>query len=99
MANTHDLGDLVRVTAEFRDPSTNAYIEPTIVKLSVKTPDGTVTTYVYDTDASMKRTDIGQYYSDLNANAAGRWYYRWWSTGTGQAADENYFDVEAAEAV
>lgn len=97
--NTHDYGDLVRVSAEFRDAETEALIDPTAVKLSVRNPSGTVTTYTYGDDDALLRTETGKYEQDVSADEAGRWYYRWWSTGDGQAAEERSFEVRPAQAV
>jgi hypothetical protein len=109
--NIHDLGDLVRVasfeydddgvaiaTTGFQDLA-GTLLDPTVVKLSFKTPAGVTTTYIYGTDAQLVKVSTGKYYVDLNANAAGTWYYRWWATGTGQAAEERQFVVRDAETV
>lgn len=95
----HDLGDLVRVEATFTDAATDAAIDPTAVKLSYRTPGGTTTTLVYGTDAALVKDGVGEYHVDIDANAAGTWYYRWWSTGTGQAAKEEQFVIREARAV
>ena len=97
--NIHDLGDLVRVSAEFRDAETEALIDPDVVKLSVRTPSGVVTTYVYGADDALDRTEMGKYEQDVSADEAGRWFYRWWSTGEGQASEERSFEVRPAQAV
>jgi len=36
---------------------------------------------------------VGSYYTDVVATDAGIWYYRFYSTGTGQAAGETSFRV------
>jgi len=35
----------------------------------------------------------------INVNQAGFWFYRWWSTGFGQAAQEKEFKVRTAQAM
>ena len=97
--NIHDLGDLVRVSATFKDAETEDELDPTEVSLSVCTPDGEVVTYVYDTDAEVVKEDVGMYYADLDANQTGTWFYRWWSTGTGQASEEGRFTVRGLNAI
>lgn len=95
MANTYDKGDLVKVTGTFTDPDSNdALIDPTVVKVSVKEPDGTTTTYTYGTDAECVKVSTGLYKLEINCDAPGTWHYRWWSTGTGQAAEPDEFIVE-----
>lgn len=97
--NTHDLGDLVRVSGSFRDAILGGAIDPDVVKLSVRSPDGTVTTYTHGTDAEVVKDQVGEYHADINADQSGTCYYRWWSTGEGQAAEENRFVVREARAV
>lgn len=99
MPNTHDLGDLVRVEATFTDSVLGTAVDPDVVKLSVKSPDDVVTTYVYLTDAEIVKDAVGEYHADIDVDQAGDWFYRWWSTGDGQAAEEKRFKVRAAEAV
>ncbi|CAK0775265.1 conserved hypothetical protein [Gammaproteobacteria bacterium] len=99
MANKYELGDLVRVKGTWTDPNnSNAAIDPDVVKCSVRAPSGTVTTYTFGTDAALTKVSTGVYQMDINANAAGIWSYRWFSTGAGQAADERYFEVSVAYA-
>ncbi len=97
--NIHDLGDVVRVSATFTDADTDSVIDPDVVKLSVRTPAGIVTTYTYGVGGNVVKEAVGQYYSVINANQAGFWFYRWWSTGFGQAAKENEFKVRIAQAL
>jgi hypothetical protein len=98
--NTHARGQLVRVRGTFRDPeNANAVIDPSVVKLSIKNPAGTVTTYTYGTGDTIVKDSTGKYKAEIDANAAGEWHYRWWSTGTAQAAEEGKFQVSEAEAV
>lgn len=98
-ANTYDVGDLVRVSTVFTDAILEGAIDPDVVKLSVKTPDGDVVTYVYGTDAIVERDSLGNFHADLDVDQSGTWVYRWWSTGDGQGASENYFKVREAQAV
>jgi len=97
--NKHDLGDLVKVTGTFTDPDNgDAVIDPTVVKLSYRNPAGTVTTWTYG-GGEITKDSTGNYSANIDANVAGRWFYRWWSTGTGAAAEEKSFNVLAAKAV
>ena len=92
MAN-FDKGDLVRCTGTFTDIA-GAVTDPTAVYFQVTNPAGTKVSYVYGTDAALVKSSSGIYYVDVDAASAGRWYYRFYSTGTGQAADEQLFDVD-----
>ncbi len=95
---THDLGDLVRVSVEFRNTSGDL-ADPTAVNMSQRTPAGVTTTYIYSTDAELVKDSTGKYHVDVSASEAGVWYYRFFSTGTGQAAEERQFKVRPAVAV
>ena len=94
--NTYDKGDLVRCSGAFTDGAGDA-IDPVTVVFKYKDPGGNVTTLTYGTDAALKRSSVGNYYVDVDANASGSWYYRFESTGSGQAADEYGFDVPKSE--
>jgi RPA family protein len=87
---TYDKGDLVRVTGTFTNAAGTA-IDPTMVKFQVLNPAGTTTTYTYGVDAALVKSAVGVYYVDISADVTGIYYYRFYSTGTGQAADEGQF--------
>lgn len=89
----YDIGDLVRCTGTFA--SSGANVNPSAVLFKVKTPAGTITTYTYGTDVALVRDSTGIYHVDVDATEAGEWTYRFWSTGTGQAAAEGQFIVKA----
>ncbi len=92
MANTYEKGDAVRCSAAFTT-SAGVAADPTAVYFQFRTPGGTTTTYTYGVDASLVKSSTGNYYVDVNANAVGQWAYRFYSTGTGQSADEDIFTV------
>lgn len=97
--NTHDLGDRVRVSAVFRRVSDGEAIDPTVVSISVRDPEGVVTTKVYGTDEDVIKDSVGNYHYDVDVDQAGTWYYRWFSTGAGKAGAEQLFNVDIAKAV
>lgn len=90
-------GDLARVSGTIAG---TANLDPTAVFAQVRNPAGSVTTYEYGVDAEVNKSAVGVYYIDVNLNIAGTWYYRFYSTGTGQAvaadqslvAHESIFD-------
>ena len=90
-------GDLVRVTGTFTNSGGTA-IDPTTVFFSYTSPAGATTTLQYNVDGTVIRSATGIYYVDVSATAAGRWYWRWYATGTGQAATNGEFHVEAVAA-
>jgi hypothetical protein len=89
----YQVGDLVRVAAVWTN-SAGAPTDPTAVFAQTKAPDGTVTELEYNADVALVKDSTGNYHVDIDANAAGIWRYRFYSTGTGQGANEGYFVVE-----
>jgi hypothetical protein len=88
----YDLGDLVKVSGAFTDADDVAQ-DPAAVYVQIKTPAGTVTSYQYGVDADVVKAGTGSYYINVDADEVGLWDYRWYSTGSGQAADEGQFRV------
>jgi len=86
-----DVGDKVRLTAVFKDSDGNE-IDPTAVAAEVKDPSGNTDSYTYD-PGDIVKSATGTYYVDIDIDEAGTWYYRFYSTGTGKAAEESYFVV------
>lgn len=97
MTNVYDLGDLVQVNSTFTDQD-DAPADPEAVFCAVRTPSGDVTTYEYGQDAELVKDDTGVYHLNIDANESGFWHYRWYATGTGQAAAEKTFWVNKAQA-
>ena len=95
MANaTYNIGDLVRVTGTVAG---TVNVDPGTVYGQYKTPAGSVTTYEYNVDAELVRSALGIYYFDVDLDTVGTWNYRFYSTGTGQAAsDDNTIVVKAS---
>lgn len=102
------LGTLVMLSATFTRPPTDEEIDdgtavdaddwqpvdPTTVTAKVKDPSGTITEHAYaDSPADIIREDVGVYRLDITPDAAGTWYFRFASTGDGQAAGEHNFVI------
>jgi hypothetical protein len=89
--NSYDVGDLVRLSATFEvsDVATN----PTATTFKIKVPSGTVTTYVYGTDAQLVRDSTGHFHVDWSVTESGPHYWRMAGTGSAQAAEESAFFV------
>lgn len=85
-------GAVVRVTGAFTDPAGEP-VDPSTVRFQYRAGGGEVTTLVYGQDAGLVRDEEGQYHADIPAAEPGRYYWRWESTGTGQAAEEGEFEV------
>lgn len=95
MANTYQKGDLVRCSAAFTNSAGSA-VDPAAVRCQYKDPSGNTTSLLYGTDAALVKDSTGNYHADVDADEAGKWYYRFYSTGSGQAADEDTFTVQAS---
>ena len=96
MANNYDKGDLIRVTGTFTD-SDGAAQDPTAVLCKYTDPGDNTTTLTYGVDAELVKSAVGIYYVDVDADESGDWWYRFYSTGTGQAAAEGFFRVEESK--
>lgn len=73
--------------------------DPTTLTFKLLSPSGVTTTYVYGTDAQVVKTSTGDYYVDVIPDVAGRWHYRWVSTGTAAGAQEGNFVVMSSQFV
>jgi hypothetical protein len=87
-------GAQVTCSAVFQNTAGTA-IDPTSVNFQVTSPAGTVTAYTYGSDTQLVKDSTGHYHVDVSASVDGVWAYRFYSTGTGQAASEATFVVES----
>lgn len=90
--NTYDVGDVVRLSVEFKNQA-GAYIDPGGVVVKVRTPGGATSTYTYGVDAAVIKDAVGQYHMDVAANLEGTWYFRWEGLTTNKGASESAFVV------
>ena len=96
MANTYDIGDVVRLTGTFT--VSGSATDPTTITLKVKPGGGTLLSYTYAAGEITKST-TGVYYKDIPITAAGVWYYNWTSTGAVATAEEGFFFVREKQTV
>lgn len=69
-------------------------IDPDTVAAQVKDPAAAVTDHAYlDSPGDIVRDAIGEYHLDVTPSVPGKWYFRFESTGVGQAANEHTFTV------
>jgi hypothetical protein len=94
--NIHDIGDLVRITGTL-ETADGTNVDPTALVCKVENASGTVTTYTYGVDPFPVKSAVGVYYVDYTPTVAGSHYYKFISTGTGQAVDEGRFVVRVSE--
>lgn len=97
MANsTFNVGDKVRLSATAKQVSTATAVDPTAVFVVIETPAGVKTIYQYGVDAALIKSSVGSYYIDVDLSQRGVWHYRFYSTGTGQAAGDDKTLVASA---
>jgi hypothetical protein len=95
-AGPYDIGDLVTVSAEFRDAD-GALADPTTVVCKIKDGAGTETSYTYGIDDELVKDEVGLYHLDVSIEISGTFYYRFRGTGAAQAAEEGEFEVDESE--
>jgi hypothetical protein len=88
-------GDLVRLTAKFATLA-GTPIDPDEVFVQVKLPDNTIRELKFGADPEVVRDSAGVYHYDLSLDVPGQYFYRWYSTGMGQAADWSGFTVRSS---
>lgn len=94
LPNTYDIGDAVRCSITFAVSGTAT--DPTTVTARVKTPTGTINSYVYGVDSALVKDGIGTYHLDVYPNVAGTWAYRFEGTGAAWSATETTFNVRGS---
>jgi hypothetical protein len=87
MANDYDLGDVARVSVEFTDHLTGAFVDPALVKVKVTSPSLVITTYTHPT-AEIVKDAVGKYRTDVFLDEPGEWVVRWEGRTTNRAAEE-----------
>lgn len=95
--NSYDKGDLLRLSGTFLDASSGEVTDPQNVFLQYKNPVGVIVTLTYGVDAALIRNSTGFYYADISLTSSGSWWYRFYSTGEGQAAGEDKFFVRDSQ--
>lgn len=90
----YDSGDTVRVSAIFSDSGGTA-LDPAVVKFQCLADALQIlTTLTHGVDAALVKEATGHYYVDIDSTESpGSWRWRFYSTGTGQAAAEDQFYV------
>lgn len=95
--NVYQKGDLARVSGIFKDLA-GALIDPSTIALKVTKPSGTTTAYTF-AGGTVIKDSTGNYHVDVSVTEGGPWFYKWETTGTGQAAEHGEFMVEPSSFV
>ncbi len=82
----------MQIKGTFED-SSGTVTDPATIAVDVVDATGVTTTYSYS-GGTVTKVSTGVYTVNLDTTAKpGRWQYRWYSTGTGQAANTGQFLV------
>jgi hypothetical protein len=84
----YDIGDLRALGVTFQNAA-GSDADPTTITFRLLEPDGTVTVFVYGTDAEVVRDALGQYHVDWTLAQSGRHVARWEGTGAVHASVED----------
>ena len=96
--NQYQRGDLVRTSAAYTNSGGTA-TDPGTVRASITNPAGSVTAYLYGTDAALVKDSTGTYHVDTVCSLAGLWVAEWTSAGGVTQADfETWYVVDAPSA-
>ena len=89
------VGNKIRLTCSFTNLAGTA-TDPTTVTFKIREPDGTITTYIYGTDAEVVKSSTGVFYVEWILAQGGLTLYAFIGTGTVTARYEGSFFVEFA---
>ena len=94
---SYDKGDLIRCTGTFTNAA-GTETDPDDVFFKVRDPyRNIIVEYEYGVDAEVIKSSTGIYYSDVSGDVVGKYFYTYYSTGAGQAAGENDFNIKESE--
>lgn len=83
------IGSLKRLSATFK--VNGMATDPAAVTFKLRDPAGTLTTYVYGTDAQLVRDSAGAFHVDWPVAAAGRHFVKWDGDGAADVAAQTEF--------
>jgi uncharacterized protein YfaS (alpha-2-macroglobulin family) len=86
-------GQKVRCDVTFK--VADVLTDPSAVTARVKSPNGTIVTYVYLTDAALVKDSTGAYHVDVTTTENGEWHFRFEGTGVCTAVEEAAFQVRS----
>ena len=91
-------GVVVHCEAVFTNSAGTA-TDPATVKFAYQAAAlATTTTLIYLTDSALVKRTTGTFYVDIDTGeTAGEYDWRWFATGTGQAAEQGTFYVRSTE--
>lgn len=95
MADSFIVGDVAYISLALSDLS-GAPADPGALRLRVKAPDGTLSTYTYGGGPQIVRDGTGIYHAEVALDAAGAWHFRWESDAPNPGAAEGALVARAS---
>jgi hypothetical protein len=86
------MGSVVRIQVEIKDDD-GTYVDPSTLVFKLLAPSGALTTYTYPASIQLVNDSDGIYHVNYNVDEPGIWTYRFESTGPGEGASEDTFEV------
>jgi hypothetical protein len=80
------IGETVRARATYTDPDTGALTDPSSVSATLREPDGTLTTFVYNVDPELTKVSTGVYQLSIPLALVGTYKWKWVGTATEKSA-------------
>lgn len=96
MADTFDIGNVVRLTVTFTDTA-GELIDPSAVQLNIRPYGGDISTYTW-LGGDIIRASLGVFYYDYTPSQPGLYYYRFIGTGALVAAGDSSFSITSSPA-
>lgn len=75
-------GSQVDITVTFTDGD-GVPVDPDTVTFKTMSPEWSESSYAYGTDSEVSKQSTGYYVARITPDKAGRWHFRWLSTGDG----------------
>lgn len=94
--NDYRIGKLITLNGLFKDAN-GVLQNPTDAYVGVLDPKGVQQVYKFGVDVEVTQVGTGTFRITIEPLVPGLWNYRWFSTGTGQTADEGVFRVIATK--
>lgn len=98
MSDQYIIGETGRISVSITD-LLNVAADPGALRLKVKAPSGTVTTYVYGASGELVKDSVGHYHADILLDAAGIWAWRWESDVPNAGASEGTLNVRKSAVI
>lgn len=94
----YDIGDRRKLSCEIRNES-GVLTDPTTLVFTMREPDGTITDYLYGTDAELVKDSVGVYHVYWDCALAGIHRWRLEADGAVVVAEEALFNVRRSHVI